>query len=302
MKEAKREKSSETVLFAIGTGRCGTHFLYELFDAEQSVFSCHESDPVSETFHRFSKWYRLNIDPCNFIEKKGDEINDALKEKDVFFESSAHLSLSVPELYKNFDAKFILLVRNPVHVTCSYLDKGWYNKEIEICDEDAAPSFSGDMSFHHFLGRFRPKGSELVKWKKMTRVGKLAWYWSTINQFVIKNFEDIPNENIRIEKIEELNFDKYINLCKFINIETRIDREKFERIKNRKPGSRRKKHTHKSWNKKQIKEFENEVREVAKMIGYDYKPSNVPERNSGSKFSINHIVQRFNKVLKKVYD
>jgi hypothetical protein len=49
--------SSDRVGFAIGTGRCGTLFLYEVMGSEPAVASSHERNPENEAFHRYCKWH-----------------------------------------------------------------------------------------------------------------------------------------------------------------------------------------------------------------------------------------------------
>ena len=82
-------------VFAVGTGRCGTHLLAELFACEPGVHACHESDPFHESFHRYCQWNGLPVDDLGFLDSKRKEIESAGLSGRVFFEASAYLSLSV---------------------------------------------------------------------------------------------------------------------------------------------------------------------------------------------------------------
>ena len=53
--------------FAVGTGRCGTTFLAEVVSHETRVASTHQRNDLSEAFHRYSKWYGLNVDDEGFL-------------------------------------------------------------------------------------------------------------------------------------------------------------------------------------------------------------------------------------------
>ena len=53
--------------FAIGTGRCGTLFLYQLMEKEPQVASSHERNPDNETFHRYCKCHDLPVDHEGFL-------------------------------------------------------------------------------------------------------------------------------------------------------------------------------------------------------------------------------------------
>ena len=260
----------ERVAFALGTGRCGTKFLYKLFDIEPPVSSVHERNPLNETFHRYCKWYNINIDNEGFLKTKEKEIKSDLVNFSFSFESSAYLSLSVVEIYKRFNAKFILLVRNPHSVVNSYLYKGWYKQPIHRANPNVPPSYQTDLSFHHFLGRIIPSGDKYFHWQEMTRIGKLAWYWSALNNRVFEQFQNIPSSHWCVHKLEELNYNRYQDIAKFIGIKSTIKRDIYEQIVKSRPNSSSSKLSHlRSWSEKEISEFETEVEPLASKLGYE---------------------------------
>ena len=166
--------------FAIGTGRCGTKFIAQIVDRESNVSSVHERNPLNETFHRYCKWYGLTVDNEGFLQEKEREIQQDFQENFYSFEASAHLSLSIQELYDRFEAKFLLLVRSPEKVVNSYLRKGWYEKPAVRVNPNLAPGYQECEAFHHFLGRIVPSGEKFEQWNQMSRVGKLAWFWNAL--------------------------------------------------------------------------------------------------------------------------
>ena len=70
-------------IFALGTGRCGTVFLYKVFSKEPKVASHHERHPLSDAFHRYVKWNDLPVDDAGFL---------AIKEAGVLNLSLIHIS------------------------------------------------------------------------------------------------------------------------------------------------------------------------------------------------------------------
>ena len=60
--------------FTIGTGRCGTLFLYHVMEKEPDVASSHERNPENEAFQRYCQWHRLPVDTEGFLATKEREI------------------------------------------------------------------------------------------------------------------------------------------------------------------------------------------------------------------------------------
>jgi hypothetical protein len=226
---------TEKVAFAVGTGRCGTRFLSEMMKKEAAVASAHEKHPLSDTFHRYCKWYGLPVDHEGFLATKERSIATDLTKKPFSFEASAYVSLSLEELFIRFKPKFILLVRSPEKVVNSYLRKGWYQRPLDLKDTSKIPSYQASEYFHHFLGRTIPKGDELTAWNSMSRVGKLAWYWKTLNAEVLRQFDSMPTENWRIVRLEDLDYECYRSLCSFIGFDSRVTEKVFQRTSNRRP-------------------------------------------------------------------
>ena len=273
---------SKRVGFAIGTGRCGTKFLYRVFDLEPQVASVHERNPLNETFHRYCKWYDLPLDHEGFLQTKECEIKQDLEKYSFSFEASAFLSLSVQELYDRFEAKFILLVRSPEQVVNSYLCKGWYDKIAMRANPNLAPSYQDCRAFHHFLGRIMPSGEKFQQWNQMSRVGKLAWYWNALNAKVLEQFKDIPETHWRVEKLEDLSYSRYLEIAQFLGFQPTVTQEEYGKLARRRPNAmnqlaqqRPKAYANTStisaWTTSEIAEFETQVAPIAERFGYEYR-------------------------------
>ena len=262
--------------FAIGTGRCGTKFLGRVIRMEPGVSSAHERDGPSEAFHRYCKWYGLPVDDEGFFHTKEREIRHDLKDHHFSFESSTYLSLSVRELYSRFGGKFILLVRSPERVINSYLHRGWYNKPIVYANPELALGYQDLNPFYLSFGRIVPMGETFLQWKEMSRIGKLAWYWNTINALVLEQFKDIPETHWRIEKIEELSYSRYHEITRFLGFESAVTQQIYDKIRQSRPGVTSSVPTIASWNDTEIAEVETEVAPMAKKLGYEYRVDRLP--------------------------
>lgn len=271
-----KSQIKNNVGFAVGTGRCGTNFLAKLLELEPYVKSTHERKALNETFHRYCKWYNLPVDHEGFLNTKKIEILEDLRQNNYSFEASAFLSVSIKELYERFGAKFILLVRSPEKVINSYLVKGWYQDQFIQKNHNLALGYQKHKSFHHFLGRPAPIGDKFIQWQTMTRVGKLSWYWNELNSRVIHLFEQIPQEHWKIQKLEEFNYQSYIEIVNFLGFQPQVTIQQFESLRSKKPNGFSEIPTIADWIDQEKIEFEKEVQSMAKYFGYEYQVNLLP--------------------------
>jgi hypothetical protein len=259
--------------FAIGTGRCGTLFLYEVMQKEPDVASAHERNPDNEAFHRYCKWHRLPVDDEGFLATKQREILDDLNQRSYSFEASPYLSLSVRELHARFGAKFVFLVRRPDGVVTSFAHKGFYRKPYSIHDPNLAAGYqdqSPERSFT-FFARISPRGDFFRTWNDMTQVGKVAWFWKEYNERTLDALEQLPGESYRTVRIEDLDFPKYRELCGFLGIDAQVTQADFDALRAVKPHAFWRKRTIDQWSAQEIQEYESQVAELAERFGYEYR-------------------------------
>ena len=302
-------KIEGSVSFAVGTGRCGTKFVARVINLEPEVASVHERNPLNETFHRYCKWYNLPVDHEGFLQTKESEIQQDLEKHLFAFEASAHLSLSLEELFERFGAKFILLVRSPEQVVNSYLGKGWYDQPSVRSNADLVPSYQNSRKFHHFLGRIMPSGEQFRQWNQMSRVGKLAWYWNALNSKVLEQFENIPETHWRIEKLENFSHPRYLEIAQFLGFQSTVTQEIYEKLANRRPNAltelvrhRPNKYTNASigkWTASEIAEFKEQVVPMAEKLGYDYNLS-LPDGQPEQLLKKHHGIPKLHQLWKKI--
>lgn len=255
--------------FGIGTGRCGTKFLSEVISLEPHVSAVHERNPMNEAFQRYCKWNHLPVDDEGFLHIKELEIREDLETNIFSFESSSYLSLSVRDLYDRFGAKFILMVRSPERVVNSLWAKGLYDKPIIRKIDRLAAGYQQYARPHHFLSRLVPTGEMVTRWYKLTRVGKLAWYWNAFNTYILDQFESIPEAHKMVVKLEDASFDCYLEIPKFCGFQPTIDKADYDEVVERRPNARLNIRTVSDWNSREISEFEVEVAPMAEYFGYE---------------------------------
>ncbi|MBW2172856.1 MAG: hypothetical protein JRF69_12970 [Deltaproteobacteria bacterium] len=227
---------------------------------------------MSDAFQRYVKHNNLPVDNSGFIETKRNGILSDLKSHQFSFEASAYLSLSVTEVYEHFKSKFILLVRRPDEVVNSYITKRWYEHELVRQNDHLAPHFQpGLLLPHHSFSRIVPVGDEAKPWNEYTRIGKLSWFWTYLNRSVITQLQFIPKDDYRIVKLEDLDYQSYRDICAFIGFESVVPEAQFHEIAQAKPNFKPRKKELSEWTDREKMEFENEVKDLAIELAYEWK-------------------------------
>jgi hypothetical protein len=259
--------------FCIGTGRCGTLFMYQLLEREPDVASSHERNPDNESFHRYCQWHGLPVDHEGFLATKEDEIREDLERRAFSFEASPYLSISVRELHERFGARFVLLVRRPDRVVTSFVHKGFYRQPYRVADESLATGYQrvGAEKVHAFFARIAPRGPFLRQWNAMTQVGRVAWYWQAWNERTLEQLKGLPADSYRIVRIEDLDHTRYLELARFLGYQPRVTPAEFDALSESKPHAFWSKRNIDRWTPQEVSEFEAQVGPLADRFGYEYR-------------------------------
>lgn len=263
--------------FCVGTGRCGTLFLYQLACQEPDVASSHERNPDNETFHRYCQWHGLPVDHEGFLSTKAAEIDADLAARKFSFEASPYLSLSVHQLHERFGAKFILLVRRPDRVVTSFAHKGFYRRPYSVADTTLATGYQDQSpeKLHTFFARIAPTGDCFSSWNQMTQVGKIAWFWQAWNARTLAQLEALPAESYRIVRIEDFDYPKYLETSQFLGYEPHVSEADFGALSESKPHAFWRKRNVDQWTPQEVSEFESQVAPLAERFGYEHRIVNL---------------------------
>jgi len=287
---------SNRVGFTIGTGRCGTLFLYQLMEKEPEVAISHERNPDNETFHRYCRWNDLPVDDEGFLATKEKEILADLENHTYSFEASPYLSLSVRELHQRFGARFLFLVRRPDRVVTSFVHKGFYRHPYIVKNPELAAGYQDQSpeKFYTFLARISPQGEDFEIWNDMTRVGKVAWFWKAFNERILELLQELPEESYRLVRIEDFDYPKYHEVSDYLGFNSTITQAEFDTLRAGKPHAFWRKRNVDQWSEQEISEFEGQVGDLAERFGYEYRIANLVEEARSEKaeaMRLGHIPQ-----------
>jgi hypothetical protein len=258
--------------FCVGTGRCGTTFLAEVAGREPEVAASHERLRLGATFHMFCKWNGIPVDAEGFLLDREGAVRRDLAERRFSFECSALLSHSLEELYERFGARFLLLVRNPADTVGSFAARGWFLKPCARRDPNLPPSYREGEEPRHFLGRNIPHGAEFERWTRLTRIGRIAWFWQARNRAILEQFSRLPASHRRVVRLEDLDYSRYQEAAHFLGWQPSVAAGVFSELTaarlNAGPNPPRK---FTDWNSVEVTEFEAEVAPVARALGYEHR-------------------------------
>lgn len=254
-------------IFAIGTGRCGTHLLEALLNESKYISSHHIQDLNLDSFYRYTRWYNLPIDQNPLLKQREAWIKEANIKDKIYFESNPYLSFHVDDFHSAFNSKFIFIYRNPESVIRSHLIKGWY-KDLATDNVETYPGLVYGIPINHSLGRIQPLGKEERReWFSLSQAGKIAWMWSEVNGSIDRQLQAIPADKKFYLRIEELNFEKLQQLEEFVGVSLGLNERKFRKIMEAKPGKGKSVYTH-QWQAEELEEIKRICNTVSQKLGY----------------------------------
>jgi hypothetical protein len=240
--------------FAIGTGRCGTHLLAELFDRDPGVVVRHEAHPEADAYDRYCVWNGRSFDPAALIARKRRAVATAAAAGAAYLEASAYLTLAVPPLFGALRSRFVGLVRDPAETVSSFWVKGWY---------DSNPYPSEPV---HAFSRLEP--CDLERWLSLTRIGKLAWFWRALNERMLAELECLPDDQAMLLRVEDIDVDAYHRVATFISSVPRLSRLEVEAVLARRPGAGPTQRDPATWSARERREFRREIGDLPDRLGY----------------------------------
>ena len=260
------------VTFCVGTGRCGTTFITELFALEPAVAASHERLRVAACFHMFCKWHSIPVDPEGFLQDRERLVAEDLREHAASFEASALVSHSIAELHERFDARFILLARQPAASVASFAVRGWFLEPIAWADRTLPPTIPDGANPRHFFGRNLPRGAEFDRWSALHQLGKLGWFWSARIGAILEQLAALPASHAMILRLEDFDHTAYQRVARFVGVEPSVEVAKFDAL----AGGRLNTGPNpplplEQWPDEGTRQYEAEVAPLAEALGYEHR-------------------------------
>tara|TARA_B100000767_G_scaffold254433_1_gene259835 strand:+ start:2370 stop:3293 length:924 start_codon:yes stop_codon:yes gene_type:complete len=260
-----KKKDNNNLALSFGSGRSGQNWFSKIFNSHSNWIGTCERFADYEAFYRYVCYYNLPIykdEFFNLIELSSKR--DMAKYQNSFI-SSPYFSFSAKELTNKLKPNYIFFnIRNPIQTIESLYEKGWYlnfdnPKKIE------SPLIDISDSQYRSFSRIIPNGEYLDKWLALSRIGKITWFWSTINKTIYDDFNKIQNVDkfyVRLEDVNQ-NYNIYEKLSKKFKFENTMSKKQFYNVINKSSNNDTSvKYVYKDWNDLEKKEFQNIINDV----------------------------------------
>ena len=255
-----QREDNNILALSFGAGRSGQNWFSKIFNSHPNWVGTCERFADYEAFYRFICYYNLPISKNGFIDLiELSSKRDMAKYQNSFI-SSPYLSFGVEELTNRLKPNSIFFnIRNPIKTVESLYNKGWY-QNLNSQKEINSPLIDITDSQYRSFSRIIPKGEYLKEWLSLSRIGKITWFWSTVNKTIYDNFNNIQNIDKYYVKLEDVNqnYAVYEKLSKKFNFKNKMTESEFYKVLNKTPNNDTNlNHVYKNWNNVEKKEFEN---------------------------------------------
>ncbi len=256
---------NNNLILSFGAGRCGQNWFAKIFNSHRNWIGTCERFRHFESFYRYVSYFNLPIYKEGFY--KLFELaskRDMAKYQNTFI-ASPYFSFGVEELFNRLGPDYLFFhIRNPVASVESFYRKGWYlNFDSFINKQVPSIDFSNNLS--RSFSRVIPKNEYLSEWLKLTRIGKITWFWATINKAIYDDFYKIKKIDkcfIKLEDVDQ-NYQIYERLIYKFNFENKMTKKQFYNVINKAPNKGlSEKYDFRNWNDLEKKEFDNIIKNI----------------------------------------
>lgn len=248
------------LIISFGAGRCGQNWVAKIFNSHKNWIGSAERYSDFEAFYRFVTFYKLPIDKENFFKFYDLALKRDFSNYVNSFIASPYFSFGITEIITRFKPDYLFFnLRNPVRSVESLYRKGWYLNNDEFFKYNRGPSINMSINIIKNFSRIIPNDDFYKEWLGLSRIGKIAWFWSIINKSILENFEKINNIEKYILKLEDIdqNYDFYKSLSKKFSFENVMDKKSFYNVIYKAPNKGpNDKYKFKDWTVLEKKEFE----------------------------------------------
>ena len=115
------------------------------------------------------------------------------------------------------------------------------------------------------FSRIVPNEEFYDEWISLTRIGKITWFWATINKFIFDGLHKIKIIDKFFLKLEDIdqNYDFYQNMSYKFNFENKLSKKEFYNVINKAPNiGPLNKYEYNNWNSTEKKEFHNMIDKI----------------------------------------
>lgn len=246
-------------ILSFGAGRCGQNWFAKIFNSHSNWIGTCERFSEFEAFYRYITYYDLPIDKESIFKLFILATNRDLAKYNNTLIGSPYFSFGVRELLQKLNPNILFFhIRNPIKSIESFYRKGWYFYSNDFAN-NKGPIIDQSNNLTRSFSRIVPNDEYFNEWVKLTRIGKITWFWATINKVILDEFNKIKNIDKFIFKLEDIdqNYDFYLRLYSKFNFQNKMNKKEFYNIIYKAPNKGpTDKYKYNDWSSLEKKEFE----------------------------------------------
>ena len=247
------------LIISFGSGRSGQNWFSKIFNSHSNWIGSNERFADYEAFYRYVCYYDIPVDKEGFFKLFELASNRDFAKYENSLISSPYFCFGVDEIVEKLKPNYIFFhLRNPINSIESFHKKNWYLQSYYF--KTSSPLIDISDNLYRSFSRIVPKDISFKEWLKLTRIGKLTWFWATSNKYIYDSFNrinDIDKFFIKLEDVNQ-NYEIYKKLSIKFNFKNILSEKKFYNVIN-KASNKGPSDTYKysDWNILEKKEFEN---------------------------------------------
>lgn len=215
--------------FIIGTGRSGTRSMFRMLSGTPNTEIHHEYS-VNEIQKISALYYMKLIDKSTVLEAIRRNHASAVhySTANTWIDSSNKLSWIIKPLHEIFpQSRFLAIIRDGRKVVSSF----YYKLREEMYDDESVQILSNWIDDPINLPSPPPEKrywwnipQKNQLWHKefnhFDRLQRVAWHWSECNRSIISSFSNLPDNQVKVVKLEDLtsNIEILKDTLDFLNI------------------------------------------------------------------------------------
>ncbi|MEM7548241.1 MAG: DapH/DapD/GlmU-related protein [Bacteroidota bacterium] len=221
------------LVFAIGTGRCGSMALANLLSSHPEINFKHE--PNGQLIKLSTDYEHNQVTRDQVLERiKAAYVHSSIANTRIYGESDQKLSNLIEVLYQLFPkAKFIWMLRNAKSTIESTYSRGWFDdsefgieRRVDLCVKKV---YSSHIYSENRLNGFKAGAFSFKEWMEMSPFERNCWYWRYWNEKILNQLKNIPKRQWRLQKLESLHSEG-IELFEFLGLNNNREIQMNEKI------------------------------------------------------------------------
>lgn len=254
-------RENKQLILSFAAGRSGQRWTNKIFTSHQNCNGACERFPDFEAYYRFVTWNKLPIDLSGFYDLLEKASDYDWQNADISIHSSPYFAFGIEELTKKLKPDYLFFhLRKPEDVINSNYLKGWYAGDFLHLEKDKVLGIQPlNLTYlHRNLGRIYPKDDFWDEWTQLTQIGKISWYYTTLNTYLYEKFKKLTNTKQWFFKLSDIdqNYDYYRFLAQKFELSPLLSKKEYLLLKGKMKNKGAKRRNISDWTSQEKKEYE----------------------------------------------